>query len=213
MVEVAPLVNHPVGRALEQYLLDTYKDDGLRRWPIGSITEVFFHCLGIISFVDDVTKSKRNPGQVDAALDFLLELVKLPAISASQLAIICSYKANVSLVERRRERLRYAALAEMPPAATVDSFQGREADIIVAIMGTTEAVGPGFTTDEHRLNVLLSRQKSGLLILGDINVLGDNKTFIHPETITRPSTIIGLLQRWYISQSVHEVQWPEYQEL
>lgn len=122
--------------------------------------------------MDDVTKSKRNPGQVDAALDFLLELVKLPAISASQLAIICSYKANVSLVERRRERLRYAALAEMPPAATVDSFQGCEADIIVAIMGTTEAVGPGFTTDEHRLNVLPSRQKSGLLIFGEWTVRG-----------------------------------------
>lgn len=122
--------------------------------------------------MDEVTKSKRNPGQVDNALDFLLALVRLPTISASQVAIICPYKANVTLVERRRERLRYAALSGMPPAATVDSFQGREAEIIVVIMGTTEAVGPGFTTDEHRLNVLLSRQKSGLLIFGDINVLG-----------------------------------------
>jgi hypothetical protein len=39
-------------------------------------------------------------------------------------------------------------------------------------MGTTEEIGPGFTTDEHRLNVMLSRQKSGLLVFGDINVVG-----------------------------------------
>jgi superfamily I DNA and/or RNA helicase len=42
---------------------------------------------------------------------------------------------------------------------------------MVVIMGTVQEVGPGFTTDEHRLNVMLSRQKSGLLIFGDINVM------------------------------------------
>ncbi|PKK44321.1 hypothetical protein CI102_12918, partial [Trichoderma harzianum] len=60
-------------------------------------------------------------------------------------------------------------ISDMRPAATVDSSQICEADIVVAIPGTTEVVGPGFTTDEHRFNVMLSRQKSGLLIFGDIN--------------------------------------------
>ncbi|PNP57212.1 hypothetical protein THARTR1_02742 [Trichoderma harzianum] len=40
-------------------------------------------------------------------------------------------------------------------------------------MGITEEVGPGFTTDQHRLNVMLSRQRSGLLVFGDIMVAGD----------------------------------------
>lgn len=39
-------------------------------------------------------------------------------------------------------------------------------------MGTTEEVGPGFTTDQNRLNVMFSRQKSGLIVFGDIYVVG-----------------------------------------
>lgn len=39
-------------------------------------------------------------------------------------------------------------------------------------MTGNQEVGPGFTTDEYRLNVLLRRQKSGLIIFGDINILG-----------------------------------------
>lgn len=48
-------------------------------------------------------------------------------------------------------------LESMEEAATVDSFQGREGDIVVTIMATTQAVGAGFTTDMNRLNVMLSR--------------------------------------------------------
>ncbi|KAI8713769.1 AAA-12 domain-containing protein [Fusarium sp. LHS14.1] len=60
----------------------------------------------------------------------------------------------------------------MKPAKTIYSFQGQESDIIVAVMATTKQAGPGMTTDEHRLNVMLSRHRSGLIIVGDIHVTG-----------------------------------------
>ncbi|OPB40625.1 hypothetical protein A0O28_0007050 [Trichoderma guizhouense] len=118
--------------------------------------------------------AKKNPDQVDNALDLLCDFVRIRGIDASRLAIITPYRANVKLIAGRRKAAaaRYALLSAMRPAETVDSSQSCEADIVVAILGTTEAVGPGFTTDEHRFNVMLSRQKSGLLIFGDINVLG-----------------------------------------
>ncbi|KAL7892380.1 P-loop containing nucleoside triphosphate hydrolase protein [Trichoderma sp. SZMC 28014] len=164
------LSNHVVGRALERYLTAMHN---LRPSPPGSLREVFFHCHGTTCIVDEVTRSKRNPDQVENALDFLCGLVtQCPDIGASNIAIISPYKANVKYVESRRREPRYADLDGMQPAATVDSFQGREADIVVVIMGTTEKVGPGFTTDKRRLNVMLSRQRSGLVIFGDINVLG-----------------------------------------
>ncbi|CAG9982744.1 unnamed protein product [Clonostachys byssicola] len=40
-------------------------------------------------------------------------------------------------------------------------------------MAATERTGPGFMSSENRLNVLLSRQKSGLVIIGDINIMGE----------------------------------------
>lgn len=166
------LVNHGVGRALEGYLFTRFRE--LRPSPSGSLRGVFLHCQGTTCVVDDATKSKRNPDQVENALEFLGDLVMRSGgrIHASNIAIISPYKANVTLIERRRKEPQYSALFAMPPAATIDSFQGREADIIVVVMGTTQTVGPGFTTDKRRLNVMLSRQRSGLLIFGDINVLG-----------------------------------------
>ncbi|KAM0249672.1 hypothetical protein ACHAQJ_008969 [Trichoderma viride] len=163
------IANHSVGQALEKYL--TTRFPGLTPSRPGALQEVFVHCVGTTCDVDEVTKSKSNLEQVNHALDFLNDLIKRSNISASNIAIITPYQANVELVERRREK-HSAALFDMPPAATVDSFQGCEADIIVAILGTTKDVGPGFTTDSHRLNVMLSRHKSGLLVFGDINVAG-----------------------------------------
>ncbi|TFB02785.1 Regulator of nonsense transcripts 1 [Trichoderma ghanense] len=164
------LSNHATGVQLEKYLKGRFPN--LTAPPAGSLSEVFVHCQGTECIVDEATHSKRNPDQVANALDFLADMVRTGRFNPRDFAIITPYAANVGLTERRREKPEYAILSAMPPAATVDSFQGREADIMVAIMGTTEEVGPGFTTDAHRLNVMLSRQRSGLLVFGDINVMG-----------------------------------------
>ncbi|KAL6699416.1 AAA domain-containing protein [Trichoderma pleuroticola] len=154
------LGNHATGVNLERYLRARFPR--LAPAAAGTLSEVFVHCEGTKCLVDEVTHSKRNPDQVLNALDFLADMVKTARISAADIAIITPYAANVELVNRRRMRPEYEALSAMPPAATVDSFQGREADIMVVIMGTTEEVGPGFTTDQHRLNVMLSRLGSGI---------------------------------------------------
>jgi hypothetical protein len=60
----------------------------------------------------------------------------------------------------------------MPPIQTADSFQGREGSISVIITGTKQGFSGGFVSDENRLNVMLTRQKSGLLIVGDKDVTG-----------------------------------------
>ncbi len=63
-------------------------------------------------------------------------------------------------------------LAQMPGVRTVDSVQGQEKGLVVVIMATTRRSGPGFTTDENRLAVLTTRQRSGVLVFGDIEVTG-----------------------------------------
>lgn len=51
---------------------------------------------------------------------------------------------------------------------TVDSFQGREADIIIySITRSNEQNKLGFLGDERRLNVALSRAKELLVLVGD----------------------------------------------
>ncbi|KAK7218329.1 hypothetical protein V2G26_006332 [Clonostachys chloroleuca] len=90
----------------------------------------------------------------------------------------------------------YDLLAGMPPAATVDSFQGREGDIVVAIMVSTEKSGPGFMRCENRLNVLLSRHRSAPVIVGDMNVAGalvDNSNGTIELTGQNPPNNNGML--------------------
>ncbi|KAK3338966.1 hypothetical protein B0H65DRAFT_392681, partial [Neurospora tetraspora] len=53
---------------------------------------------------------------------------------------------------------------------TTNSFQGREGSISVVITGTKEGLSTGFVSDENRLNIILTRQKSGFLIVKDKNV-------------------------------------------
>ncbi|PTB37353.1 hypothetical protein M441DRAFT_40099 [Trichoderma asperellum CBS 433.97] len=165
------IANHSIGQTLENYLKTRFPQ--LKSARAGALQEVFIHCPGTVCVIDEVTKSKRNQEQVNRALGFLGDLVKTIGIPASSIAVISHYKANVELFERCRKDPQHSApLVDMPPAATVDSFQGREADIMVVILGTTKEVGPGFTVDKNRLNVMFSRQRSGMLIFGDIGVLG-----------------------------------------
>lgn len=56
-------------------------------------------------------------------------------------------------------------------ATTVDYFQSREADIVIAVMGTNSSPGPGFTRDAHRLNVMLTRQRHDLAVMGDATIM------------------------------------------
>jgi superfamily I DNA and/or RNA helicase len=98
--------------------------------------------------------------------------VKSKRADAARLAIISPYAANVQLVGQMVKQPEYSALRAMPPASTVDGYQGREADIVVVVVGTTSASGPGFTSDAQRLNVMFTRQRCGLVIVGDLNVCG-----------------------------------------
>lgn len=164
------LPQHALGVALESFLKS--KHPGLTSPLAGTMEPVFFHCEGTRCITDKATSSKMNLGQVKVALDFLVDFVKTAQADPSRVVIISPYKANVAVIERmRKKHSEYSVLQPMEEAATVDSFQGREGDIVVIIMATTQAVGAGFTTDMNRLNVMLSRQKSGLVIFGDIDVL------------------------------------------
>ncbi|EKJ73155.1 hypothetical protein FPSE_06768 [Fusarium pseudograminearum CS3096] len=156
-----------VGQEIETYLGVKFPELSV---PIdGALRPVFIHCEGSRVFQDPKTGSKRSRDQVKVGLDVLQGAVESLEIDPKDIAVISPYAANVKLINSMRRN--YPALHALPDAATIDSFQGQESIITLVIMGTAHPrPGPGFTQNKQRLNVLLTRQKCALIIIGDINV-------------------------------------------
>lgn len=162
---------HSIGIALESYVTTKYPE--VAPCPVGQLMPVFIHCKGARCFKDRVTGSKSSPDQVRAALNFLCDFVQAnPAVDPSQILIISPYLGMIETIARMRRRPEYRAIEKVRPASTIDAIQGQEGGMVVAITGTTQQYGPGFTADERGLNVMLTRHKSALVIFGDLYVVG-----------------------------------------
>ncbi|OAR02846.1 hypothetical protein LLEC1_04644 [Akanthomyces lecanii] len=71
----------------------------------------------------------------------------------------------------------------MPAPATTDSFQGHEDEIVFVVRGTTgRTSGPGCTADPKRLNVMLTRHRCGLLVVGDFYIIGNRHRHMKGKT-------------------------------
>ncbi|KAJ4328076.1 hypothetical protein N0V84_001444 [Fusarium piperis] len=160
-----------IGRDLEAFA--QAKFPGLKKCLEGTLKPFFIHCEGSYVFTDPSTGSKRSPDQVTVALDFTAEFIKTKKADPARIIFISPYPANVRVINGMRRKPEYACLTSMPDAMTVDSFQGQENDLAIVVMGTAHPnPGPGFTSNSQRLNVMLTRQKCGLVIVGDIYVAG-----------------------------------------
>ncbi|RSM06136.1 hypothetical protein CDV31_009233 [Fusarium ambrosium] len=160
-----------IGQDLEAFAQARFP--ALAKCPEGTLKPFFVHCEGSYVFTDPSTGSKRSPDQVTVALDFAAEFVKSKKADPARIVFISPYAANVRVINGMRRKPEYACLTGMPDAMTVDSFQGQENDLAVVVMGTAHPQpGPGFTSNSQRLNVMLTRQKCGLFIVGDIYVGG-----------------------------------------
>ncbi|KAK4039344.1 DNA helicase [Parachaetomium inaequale] len=148
------------GRILERYFRRV--NPPVRPSPAGKLLPVFVHCQGAHVQVDGRTGSKMCRQQVQVAVRIASDLVG-DGVDPSKITFLSPYAANVVLIHQLRKR--YPLLAGIGSPSTVDFFQGQENDIIIVVMGTTFPYpGPGFTTDAHRLNVLLTRQRCGLVL-------------------------------------------------
>ncbi|KAF9237759.1 RNA dependent RNA polymerase-domain-containing protein [Melanogaster broomeanus] len=107
--------------------------------------------------------SKGNEGQVELAAR-VISMLQTCAASEDQkplsIAALSPYTKQISMLK--------GALASSVTCATIDSFQGRESDIIVfstVRCNVTREIG--FVDDPRRLNVMWTRARLGLIIIGD----------------------------------------------
>ncbi|CAB9513161.1 polymerase alpha-associated DNA helicase A [Seminavis robusta] len=111
----------------------------------------------------------------------------------TKVIIITPYKAQMLLLQKQI-KLPNGSKGHLV-IATVDSFQGQEADIVIVTTVRTRRVG--FTDDPQRLNVALTRAKRILRVVGDRHFF---------ENLPGNSTLKALVRHASNSQCIHQSQ-------
>ena len=148
-----------------------------------------------------------NPDEVKAALQALKLLEPSAAKKPPSLAVLSPYREQVGrLCHGIESRLGgelsnlagfSRAVGDEDYCGTVDSFQGDQADLVVVSLvrnnwHATPARALGFLRDDRRMNVLLSRAKWRMIIIGSLrfyeSVVATSKSL--------PDADIGFLERF-----------------
>lgn len=123
-----------------------------------------------------------NRAEATACTDVLSLLRASPGASPT-LAVLSPYRRQVRLLRETAQaeagRLgnldAFRANADDGLFGTVDSFQGNEADVVVVSLVRNNSrsglAALGFLSDERRMNVLLSRAKWRLIVIGSMRFL------------------------------------------
>jgi len=147
-----------------------------------------------------------NSDEANAVLAVLSHVKATSNAKPPSLAILSPYAAQVELLARRVETAKRSgelrALKDFVPArsdlgfvGTVDSFQGAEADlVIVSLVRNNPKVGfgaLGFLRDPRRMNVLLSRAKSKLVLVTSLRFLSEAvRSLLHNRLRERRNDVL-----------------------
>ncbi|MCT4661091.1 MAG: IGHMBP2 family helicase [Tissierellales bacterium] len=117
-----------------------------------------------------IGQSHVNCGEAEAVFDLVSRLRQI-GVEGKNIAIITPYKAQVNFIEDKIND-------ESIEIDTVDSFQGREKEIVIMSFVRQNKKGQmGFLTDYRRLNVSISRAKTHLYLIGNKNHLSKDSVY------------------------------------
>jgi hypothetical protein len=152
----------------------------------------------------------NNPKEADAVISAISKLKVVGQVNESgkapTLAILSPYREQVKLI-RGKIAERDGSLGNLKQfgspfadggyCGTVDSFQGDEADVVVVSLvrnnhHSTPAKALGFLQDNRRTNVLLSRAKWMMIIVGCLDFYRNVVEFAQ----TQPDANVGFLKQF-----------------
>ncbi|KAH8291947.1 hypothetical protein KR054_002448 [Drosophila jambulina] len=112
--------------------------------------------------------SFENPYEAELLAKLTVFLVNKPGYQPSDIVILTPYNAQVECITKKLPR-RYRSSVQV---ASVDSFQGLEANIVLLSLVRSNPSGQiGFLRQPNRVCVALSRARWGLYIIGNLEML------------------------------------------
>jgi superfamily I DNA and/or RNA helicase len=142
-------------------------------WPDAEKRLLFVECA---TPEDLGGKSKRNKGQTELCHKICTLLNTVPPSSSSSPSLPTPAPSIAILTPYTAQVLALKSLASLFPDVevfSIDGFQGREADIVIFVTVRCNVHGEiGFLKDLRRLNVVLTRAKRGVIVIGNRATLG-----------------------------------------
>jgi len=136
-----------------------------------------FHwpAAGGVAFIESGPKSEemadgasRLNRRESTLVGKLVEQLLQAQLPADKLGVISPYRGQVRLLQQH--------INGGVEVRTVDGFQGREKDVIIISCVRSNPKGEvGFLDDPRRLNVMLTRAKRGLIVVGNRATLQHNR--------------------------------------
>ncbi len=130
----------------------------------------------------------KNDTEAEIITEFILPKLLENNIKTENIAIIAPYKFQVANIKEHLKKSTACHNINID-VATLDSFQGKEYDIIIfsftrstdhnkvkSIDGKKKYLKVGFLDDARRLNVAFSRAKKKLILVGNEVTLTDNRS-------------------------------------
>ncbi|CAN4089350.1 unnamed protein product [Withania somnifera] len=140
-------------------LLDT-------RMPYGSLS------VGCEEHLDPAgTGSFYNEGEAEIVVQHVFSLI-YAGVPPAAIAVQSPYVAQVQLL---RDKIDDIPMATGVEVATIDSFQGREADAVIISMVRSNNLGAvGFLGDNRRMNVAITRARKHVAVVCDSSTICHN---------------------------------------
>jgi superfamily I DNA and/or RNA helicase len=134
-----------------------------------NIPVIFVHVNGNEEKIDN---SKVNKEEINVVFE-IIRMLKECKVDMDKVGIITPFREQA-----KRIRERVGNVSKEVEVSTVDAFQGREKDVIIFSVTSTESFR--FVSDENRLNVALTRPKYKLIVVGNAMRIKDanNKLLI-----------------------------------
>ena len=106
--------------------------------------------------------SKLNDFEARQVYQVIRDLLNAGDVSNEGVGVITPYKAQLKLIADKIKEFENVSVR------TVDGFQGQERDVIVfSAVRCNEHGFVGFLDDEKRMNVLLTRARRGMIVIGN----------------------------------------------
>ncbi|XP_062135558.1 uncharacterized protein LOC133845192 isoform X1 [Drosophila sulfurigaster albostrigata] len=153
---------------------------------------IMFHSVFGTTMNSKSSVSLCNNKEIDAVMDYVKDLMYFgingQKLAETDIGIISPYKNQYQRIQEQLNMRNWHQI----DCGSVELFQGKEKQIIIVSFVRSFTEKLGFLNNSRRLNVLLSRPMSLLILIGNPRTLSKNDEFKHIIDMCRDrKTLVG----------------------